>query len=125
MSCRTQQGIDGLMELLQRAIKEVPELRTPHSATHRQLEKLVPKLRNTTRPPVMTWQEYSSVVNSRVKFHDSIHLKFATLALVNMGFIIYFDDPTNDLDQWVILDPQVCLFFLFPHFVLSFLSVAY
>jgi hypothetical protein len=57
MSCRTQQGIDGLMELLQRAINEVPELRNPYSSTHRNLEKLVTKLRTAIRPPIMTWPE--------------------------------------------------------------------
>lgn len=69
MSCNTQLGIDGLMEALQRAINQVPELRTPHSSTHRQLEKLVVKLRTSERPPIMRWQEYVNYVLISANIH--------------------------------------------------------
>ncbi|KAN0011928.1 hypothetical protein ACTFIU_000147 [Dictyostelium citrinum] len=104
LSCSTGVGFDNFLDLLKKTVVELPSLKQSLPELYLKLEKLIIKKRSTLVPPVLTWQNYSQMVLSNLDFHDEIHVKVATKALVPLGSISFFDEP--GLDQYVFLDPQ-------------------
>ncbi|KAK5582594.1 hypothetical protein RB653_004179 [Dictyostelium firmibasis] len=104
LSCSTGVGFDNFLDLLKKTVVDLPSLKQSLPELYLKLEKLIIKKRSTLVPPVLTWQSYSQMVLSNLDFHDEIHVKVATKALVPLGSISFFDEPI--LDQYVFLDPQ-------------------
>ncbi|KAM9963378.1 hypothetical protein ACTFIW_006606 [Dictyostelium discoideum] len=104
LSCSTGVGFDNFLDLLKKTVVELPSLKQSLPELYLKLEKLIIKKRSTLVPPVLTWQSFSQMVLSNLDFHDEIHVKVATKALVPLGSISFFDEP--GLDQYVFLDPQ-------------------
>ncbi|KAF2069141.1 hypothetical protein CYY_009538 [Polysphondylium violaceum] len=104
VSCLSGAGFDNFQDLLKKTITELPLIKQPLPDLYLKLEKLIIKKRSTLSPPILTWSNYCSMVLSNLDFHDDIHLKVATKALVPLGILSFFDEP--GLDNYIFLDPQ-------------------
>eukprot|EP01133_Synstelium_polycarpum_P013612 gene13612-16019_t len=104
LSCATCFGLDTFQDLLKRTINDLPAVKQRIPDLYLKLERLIVKKRSTLIPPVLTWKAYCQMVLSNLDFHDEIHLKVATKALVSLGSVAFFDEP--GLDNYVFLDPQ-------------------